>query len=535
MAAMRIRRLTQAGAACVVAASTTVMSAALIGAGTSAAPRQPHELFVRVTEGRIAVDEGQSRGVAWGDADGDGDLDLYVANSGGQWNFFYRNDGGGRFAKMRGAEVVRHSGNSEGVNWVDIDNDGDLDLFVANSTKQPNFLFRNDRDSGFVRDTSGNTAGDMVTDAESSVMACWADFDRDGNLDAYVVNRDGEDDALYHNTGGGRFERVRSGAVAGNGGNGRTCAVGDIDGDGDADLFVGNAQDRRFLYRNNGSGELTPVRDGDVVADTAYSYGSSFADYDEDGDLDLLVTNIDRPNQLYRNDGRGTFERVNVAPVTTDSGGASKGNVWGDIDNDGHLDLFVANGTDRPNMRNYLYLNLGGGHFERVMQGAISTDADTSAGTAAADYDGDGDLDLFVANWGSNDEENALYRNETRHAGVARGAAWVIVRPEGRLSNRMGIGLEARVKAAIHGRPAWRTRWLYPSTGYGSQSAPELHVGLGDAAVIDSLVLRWPAGVVDTYTRLAVNRVWRAIEGKSLEPEAAPPISAAHIRDYGRR
>jgi hypothetical protein len=179
-------------------------------------------------------------------------------------------------------------------------------------------------------------------------------------------------------------------------------------------------------------------------------------------------------------------------------------------------------------MRNYLYLGRGE-RFERVTHGAIATDADTSAGAAAGDYDGDGDLDLFVANWGSEDEENALYRNETR------GASWLVVRPEGRRSNRMGIGLVARVKATIAGRSVWRTRWLYPSTGYGSQSAPEVHLGLGDAAVVDSLVLRWPSGTVDTHAAVAVNRVWRAVEGGPLAPATAAPVSTARLGDHGRR
>jgi hypothetical protein len=498
---------------------------AAVGAAASGARQPSVDLFVRVTEGRIAVDEGQSRGVAWGDADGDGDLDLYVANTGGQWNFFYRNDGGGHFAKLRGGAAVRHGGHSEGASWADIDNDGDLDLFVANSTKQPNFLFRNDRDSGFVRVTDDP----IVTDAESSVMACWADFDRDGWLDVYVVNRDGEDDALYRNRGGGAFERVRVRPIAGNGGNGRACAVADVDRDGDADLFVANARERRFLYRNDGAGGFVADTGGDAVADVSYSYGTSFADVDDDGDPDLLVTNIDRPNALYRNDGHGRFAAYTLPPVTTDGGGASKGHAWGDYDNDGYLDLFVANGTYRPDMRNYLYLGLGRGRFERLMRGAIASDADTSAGAANGDYDGDGDLDLFVANWGSEDEENALYRNETR------GQSWIVVRPQGRRSNRMGVGLVARVRAAISGRPAWRARWLYPSTGYGSASAPELHFGLGGARVVDSLVLTWPSGAVDTYTDVAANRVWRAIEGGPLEPATAAPVSAARLADHGRR
>ncbi|HKG95011.1 MAG TPA: CRTAC1 family protein [Gemmatimonadaceae bacterium] len=492
--------------------------------GTSRAPAapartaagDPGELFVRVTEGRIAIDGGQSRGVAWGDYDGDGDPDLFVANTGGQWSFLYRNDGGGAFTKMRGHELVSRGANSEGASWADVDDDGDLDLFVLNSDRQRNFLFLNHGGGHFVRDTSDAA---IVTDAESSVMACWADYDADGDVDVYVVNRDGQDDAYYVNGGGGRFERVRSGVLGHDGGNGRTCAAGDIDGDGDVDLYVGNAREPKRLYRNDGGGAFTELRDaGEVIASTSYNYGSSFADYDGDGDLDLLVTNIDRRNDLYRNDGRGHFTR-DAAALPPDSAGASKGQAWGDFDNDGDLDLFVANGTYGPDQRNYLYLNRGdtrpeGTRFERVMRGRIATDADTSAGTAAADVDGDGDLDLFAAAWGSNDQDNAFYRNV---AGSARGRS-LVLRAEGRRSNRMALGLTARAKATIGGRPVWITRWLLPSTGYGSQNDLALHFGLGDAARVDSLVLRWPSGLLETFTGVETNRAYRAVEGAGLTP-----------------
>lgn len=470
------------------------------------------ELFARVTEGNIATDGGQSRGVAWGDYDGDGDPDLYVANTGGQWSFLYRNDGGGALTKMRGHELVSRGAMSEGASWADVDNDGDLDLFVLNSDRQRNFLFVNHGGGQFMRDTSD---APIVTDAESSVMACWADYDADGDADVYVVNRDGQDDAYYVNQGGGRFERSRGGALGHEGGNGRTCAAGDIDGDGDVDLYVGNAREPKRLYRNDGGGTFTELRDaGEVTASTSYNYGSSFADYDGDGDPDLLVTNIDRPNDLYRNDGRGHFTRDDRA-LPRDSVGASKGQAWGDFDNDGDLDLFVANGTYKPDQRNYLYLNRGDGTFERVMRGRVSTDADTSAGVAAADADDDGDLDLFVANWGSNDQDNAFYRNA---GGAARGR-YLLLRAEGRRSNRMALGLTTRVRATIRGRPVWITRWLLPSTGYGSQNDLALHFGLGDATRVDSLVLRWPSGAVETFTGIETNRAYRVVEGMGMIPQ----------------
>jgi hypothetical protein len=219
------------------------------------------------------------------------------------------------------------------------------------------------------------------------------------------------------------------------------------------------------------------------------------------------------------------FTRVTEGRIAVDEG-QSRGVAWGDADGDGDLDLYVAN---TGGQWNFFYRNDGGGRFAKLRGGVAVRHGGNSEGATWADVDNDGDLDLFVANWGSEDEENALYRNE------ARGQSWIVVRPEGRRSNRMGIGLVVRVKATIGGRPAWRTRWLYPTTGYGSQSAPEVHVGLGSATVVDSLVLTWPSGAIDTHTALAVDRVWRAVEGRSLEPASAAPVSTARLGDHGRR
>ena len=499
---MTVRRLPRAAA---------IVATALACAGlASLDDTVPVEPFTRIVDAPFGTDEGQSRGVAWGDVDGDGDLDLYVANTGGQWSFLYRNDGGGRFTKLRGHETVRRPANAEGVSWVDVDNDGRLDLFVAAIDSQPSLLFVQ-RDTGFVR-----VAGDpLVAERASTTMGCWADYDGDGWLDVYVVRRDGQDDALFRNTGGGHFARVDAAPFAGSGGEGRACGVGDVDGDGDADLVVANAQQPRFVLRNDGAMRFTRLEDGPAATTVSYAYGVSLADWDGDGDADLLVTNIDRPNTLYRNDGRGRFTTDAVPPLTTDSGGASKGHAWGDWDDDGDLDLFIANGTYRPGMVNWLYWNEGG-RWVRETRGRIATDADTSAGVAAGDYDGDGDLDLFVANWGSGDEPNALYRND-----VARGH-WIVVRPEGRRSNRMGIGVRLRVRATLRGRSTTQTRWNYPSTGYGSANAPELHVGLGDARVVDTLELRWPSGQVDVHVAVPADHAWRAVEGEPrLRPEPA--------------
>jgi Tol biopolymer transport system component len=464
------------------------------------------EWFVPVEEGELVTDGNLSRGVAWGDFDGDGYPDLAVANTISQPQFIYRNDGDGTFTQLVENSITLAAGWTESVGWIDFDNDGDLDLFTANNNRQPNGLFRNDGAGNF----EALDAGALTGDTTSSTMSCWADYDGDGDLDAFVVNRDGEDDALYRSDGGGTFERVEGGPPVSNGGQGRACGAADADGDGNVDLYVGNGRrQRNYFYRNEGDWRFTEITEGAFVRDTAYSYGVSWVDYDYDDDLDLYVTNISESNALYVNDGAGNFTPLQDSPLVTD-GGVSKGQTWGDLDNDGDLDLFIANGTEAPDMRNFLYRNDGPAGFTRVMEGAVAAHADTSAGAAAADYDRDGDLDLFVANWGGGDEDNRLYRNETSDR------SWIVIRLEGQRSNRFGIGARLRLKATIGGRSTWQTRWLLPATGYASGNEPTVHFGVGDAVAIEALEVHWPSGVVDRHNDVQPDAFYIVVEGEGI-------------------
>jgi hypothetical protein len=215
-------------------------------AGATTAGNAP-PLFVAITDHAASVDGGLSRGVAFGDADGDGDADLLVANTINYPEFLYRNDHD-RFVQVMETAPSLAGGFTEGVNWIDFDNDGDLDIFAARSS-----------------------------------MACWADVDGDGWLDVFVVNRSGKDDVIYRNRNGRFFERIANSVVSGTGGDGRSCVFADFDGDGDPDLYVGNFVDmsteppsrqRNFLYFNQGNFSFTEIQNGDAVESRALSYGT---------------------------------------------------------------------------------------------------------------------------------------------------------------------------------------------------------------------------------------------------------------------
>lgn len=478
------------------------------------------ELFVAVPHHATTVDGGLSRGVAFGDADGDGDPDLLVANTINYPEFLYRNDGD-RFVQVMETTPSLAGGFTEGVNWVDFDNDGDLDIF-ATRTNGPNALYRNDGDWSFVE----HDGGDLSSDLSTSSMACWADVDNDGWLDVFVVNRGGENDALYRNLDGRSFERLDSSVVGRSGGDGRSCVFADLDNDRDPDLYVGNFIDtstvpatrqRNYLYFNQGAFEFTEHLAGHVVESQARTYGLSAADADNDGDLDLLVTNIGmgERNHLYLNDGSGAL-RLHEGGLATPSDTPSKGHTWGDFDLDGDLDIAIANGTEgTEHVENELFLNDGNATFVPVENEEFVSRKNISAGIASADIDADGDLDLYVANWGDGDQDNVMYRNQSQ-------GTWLKIGLEGTVSNRMGVGSRVAITTRHDGRTHRQFRWLDSTTGYASQNDSVLHFGLGSAEVIQELSIEWPSGRRDTFSNLDANRNLRIVEGAN--PGGAPTL-----------
>lgn len=478
--------------------------------------------FQRVTEGAIVNDGGVSRGVAWGDYDADGFPDLFVTNTANQSGFLYHNNRDGTFARVTDWAGAQLAASAEGAAWADYDNDGDLDLYITNREDSVNLLFRNNGDGSFVRVMDSA----LVADKGNSTGSCWADVDRDGDLDVFVARRDKQHNLLFSNNGDGTFRKITEGSIVNDGGDSRTCGWADADLDGDPDLFVGNAHEQSFYYRNDGSWRFTRLTAGPFVTNKGYTYGTSWADYDNDGDFDLFVAHVLEPNLLYSNDGKGTFQNALGVTLSNDTG-ASKGNAWGDYDNDGDLDLIVANGTPGRQNFDFLYRNDGSGAFNRISKGAIASDDYVSAGTAWADYDNDGDLDLFVANWGDGEkgENNLFYVNK----GSAGG--WVIIKTVGVRSNRFGVGTRVHVVANIRGKTITQTQQVSGQTGYGSQSDLRLHFGVGDAARVDSVELFWPSGRVDRYTKLPVKKLYVATEGRGM----APMQSQRFPRRTGRR
>ena len=295
---------------------------------------------VPATEGRY--------GGSWADYDNDGFLDLFAASPGG--NSLYRNRGDGTFAKVT-PFAGSSSANSWSGSWADYDRDGWLDLYISNGAGNNDALLRNNRDGTFARITEGR----IVRDGGATIGATWQDYNGDGWPDLYAANNGGLS-FLYRNLKNGTFERITAGSVATDSQNAIVPDWGDYDNDGWPDLAVG-VFGRCLLYRNLGNGSFQKITTGPFVTDSQNSEIALWIDYDNDGFLDLFSANAgNQNNTLYRNQGDGTFSKITTGSVVND-GGNSAGAAFADYDNDGFLDLFVGNWQgSRPN---FLYRNNG--------------------------------------------------------------------------------------------------------------------------------------------------------------------------------
>ena len=489
------------------------------------------------------------------DFDGDGDFDLMTSS----WHpaaplHYFENDGRGGFIE-RTAEA-NLSGITGGLNMLqaDYDNDGDPDVLVLRGAwldkwgRHPSSLLRNDG-GRFTDVTFAVGLGDARLPTQT---AAWADYDNDGDLDLYIGREHSDSLAapcqLFRNDGG-RFTDVAAAMGVENLRFAKGVTWGDYDGDGDPDLYVSNLGGPNRLYRNDGD-HFTDVAEQAGVALPSQSFATWFWDYDNDGHLDLYVTSYPgapgpgrlvlsiaddlgledsgERARLYRGDGRGGFHDVSAA-VGLDRVSLPMGANFGDLDNDGYLDVYL--GTGYPSwdglVPNELYWNRSGARFDEVAAAAGMAHVQKGHGIAFADLDGDGDQDVFEEMGGffpEDDFADALYENP------GFGNHWLQVELVGTRSNRRGVG--ARVRAdfvdagADSGARRSVYRWIGSGGSFGANPLAE-HLGLGKATVIDTLEVFWPtSGTTQTLRRVPVDRAIRITEGKdgyeTLERAATP-------------
>jgi enediyne biosynthesis protein E4 len=466
-----------------------------------------------------------ANGAAWGDIEGDGDLDLLVTRLGDPVQLFV-NDGEGRFADEGPARGVTAAG-SNGASFADYDNDGDADLVLVGDGSD--VLLRND---GRGRFTDVSAAAGIEDDGRRGMSASWGDFDADGFVDLYVTNymqctgewSTEEDiianvaydpDTLYRNNGDGTFSDVTSylGEPDSNGA-GFAATWFDYNGDNRLDLylandFVGVSPDHNHLWRNDGPDadgwRFTDVSDETGTAFWMNTMGIAVGDLERDGDLDMALSNI-TANKLLRNDGTAFVEDpaggVGRPMQQADTESITWGGGFHDLNLDGWEDLYFAAGNFLRGLHevgpqpNELFVNDGDGTFLDVSAATGADDAGDSKGVAFADYDGDGRMDLFVVNQGGTPR---LLRNVT----PVDGNHWLQVETAGSASNRDGCGA---LVAATTSTATMIRQVMCGSTSVSSGNQSTVHFGLGGADRVELEVV-WPSGVRQLLTDVAVDRV----------------------------
>jgi len=462
--------------------------------------------FIRVETGTVISDGGWSFGVSWVDYDGDNYPDLFICNenfgSTDEVNFLYHNNGDGTYTRVSEGEITTDAGGSLSSTWANFDADGDLDCIAARPFLNNNLLYVNNGDGTFNKDTSSALVGAK----KFSMEVEWVDYDNDGWLDMFAANHGRPSTpmlaSLYHNENG-VFVLTDNSDMGLIEDEANSATWADYDGDGDRDLFWSRNNKLSLLFSNDGDGTFTQMTES-VLAKLPAKYHSSWADLDNDGDLDIY-TKSDDPGivTLYKNMGNGTFEPAAYPELAQDTGSWT-GGYWGDYDNDGWLDLLIIGNDRYEPHRNQLYHNNGDGTFTKVKSGVIIHGEEPSSAAAWADHDRDGDLDLFVSN--VNDADNSLYEN------VGNSNHWIQIRLKGTFSNRSGIGAKIRAKAVLLGESVWQMREISAKTGFFSQSELVAHFGLGNADIVDSLIVEWPNGAVQILTDVSANQLLSVTE-----------------------
>ena len=390
---------------------------------------------------------------------------------------------------------------SDGTTFADIDNDGDLDAFVVNWYNKNNLAYINDGTGAFTRIMEGTWVNHMGY----SETASFGDYDNDGLVDLYVTNSEGnKKNFLYKNLGSHMMKSIVEGVPVTDAGSSRNVSWTDIDDDGDPDLFVTNENgEKDHLYRNDGGGSFTKLTEPLITVDQFSTMSGSWGDIDNDGDLDVFLANDGSKNQLFRNEGNFVFTRILTTDISTASA-KSFSSAWADIDNDGDIDLFVTNAFQSGvRLKNKLYVNDGTGDFTEVTEDVVVMDLGWSYGCAFGDYDNDGFQDLAVATtrFGIADEPDYLYHNNGNEN------HWIMIELEGRTSNQSAIGAKVRVKAIVNGVAIWQMREISAQSAYCSQNDMRAHFGLGQATTVDSIVIEWPSGIVQHITNVVPNQI----------------------------
>lgn len=451
------------------------------------------------------------KGAAWIDLDGDNWPDLFASQ-----RFLFRNNRDGNFTQLPDLDPAPLGQGSAGSSWGDINNDGFPDYITTGLVSG---MYMNKGDNTFTNQTAS-----LPNFANYAGWDCaLADVDNNGLLDVLFVHAC----CTFHpvapvpcrfflQKSGGTFEQQTGYEFTDTTAPYTIPIWADYDLDGDMDLFIGTGPGGKagidFCYRNmlkeKGLFSLERLTTFPFMEQQdGQTY--NFMDYDNDGDLDICLTNYGgAKSRFYKNNG-GVYESLNT-PFT--SQGTYLANVWADVDNDGDEDVLISN-DGATTVR--LFRNKGGSSGFGTLKTAGTANGNV-CGLALADYDNDGDLDFYT---NGATTARTLFRNDT----LAQGRHWAQLTLVGTASNRSAIGTVLRTKAVIGGKAVWQIRQVLAHNSFQGQSDLRQHFGLGDATLLDSLEVRWPSGLVQRFAGLQADRFYRLTEGQPIQPIVAAP------------
>lgn len=478
--------------------------------------------FTRVDTGAVSETPGGHVSSACFDIDGDGDLDLLIGNTGVfTQRFFsmYKNERNGFFVKI--PEFISDSSYQNLSSFGDVDNDGDADLFASAIGANNLRIYTNDGYGNYQLD-------DSVSLAYPILYPSLVDLNNDSYLDVAGIGKFG---SVSYNNGNGKFPvntdlglMHEPPAIMLHG-----MSWGDPDDDGDLDAYGGFSSagapfSKNACFLNNGDGTFIKFDESSVIVDDSTSENASvnWVDYDNDGDMDLYVLNftldpINGPlSALYENLGNMQFAK-HIFEDEMYRKSFTNSSVWGDLDNDADLDLFVSvennpfpwTGDTSATPYNLIFLNDGNGGFENILDHTLTIEDSHTA--VLFDDDNDGDLDVLMTRYSwSMDGYTNLFVNEGNEN------SWIVLTCEGTMSNRSAIGTRIYAKSFVNGKHITQTREITPINGHLSYANLRVHFGLGDNDVIDTLIIHWPSGHIDEYLNVKANHFYRAKEDSEL-------------------
>ena len=445
---------------------------------------------------------GTYKGAAWIDVDNDNDVDLFASP-----NFLFINQGGGNFTQSPQTFITPLQ-NPAGCSFADIDADGDNDLVIAENPSAVflndgigNFTQINNQFSNFVNYPSWACAiGNATNDKFLEIILAHATPFHAGPPQTC---------RYYINTGSFAPQQKINYAFTDTLKPYTVPFWSDYDLDGDMDLFIASGPANGtpqydVCYQNmkieTGNDSLKRLTAPLFAAQKQDGQCYNFIDYDNDQDLDLCLTNyISAPTRLYQNNG-GVYTAITTPFTNT---GNNLSNCWGDYDNDGDMDVIIS----RDNIATRLYNNLGNGTFTLSTQ-ALSVPASVG-GVVNGDFDNDGDLDVFMSGSAG---AKGLYRNDT----IAGNRKWANIKLTGVNSNVSGLGAIVKIKATIYGNPVWQMREVNAQNTFQGQNDLRLHFGLGNAVMLDSVLVNWPSGTDQVFTNVPANIFYTLVEGNQL-------------------